>query len=70
MSTMINKTAVPDTDAARSDRLSMFISYGFSPEQSELLASARDGLWPLHHLKVKRALDVGATHEQAMSFFS
>lgn len=65
-----NKLTVPDDTAARTDRMEMFLSYGFSVEQALALTDARDGLWPLHHLRVKRALDAGATHDQAMAMFA
>jgi hypothetical protein len=68
--TTTRRTAPADHPAARADRRDMFLSYGFTLEQAELLTAARDGLWPLHHLKVKRALDAGATHELAVEMFA
>ena len=59
-----------DNPAAYADRRDQFLRYGFTLDQADQLAAARDGLYPLHHLKVKRALDAGATHDVALGIFS
>ena len=69
MSSMTNIPAHDRHADTRDDRVAQFLAYGFTEVQSQLLADARDGLWPVHHLKVKKALDAGASHDLAFEVF-
>lgn len=59
-----------DTDDIAAYRLLMWIDLGFTPEQAEVLlwAKGMDGLDLSHH-DVKKYLDAGCTHQQAVDIF-
>lgn len=62
--------AAPVTDEAHEWRVARYVELGFDEPNARLLATARDGLWPLNWQRVQRALAAGCTHAEALAIFA